>query len=120
ASRSTVASATDGRSTSASPRRSAASSRPSASRRAPRRRRSAGSRARAAAASVGRGTFVAERPAPREPAAPVAPPSLSPLALRVLDLERARPRFGSSDGAVPLHTLSPDPSLYPPDDFPRV
>ena len=71
-------------------------------------------------ASVGRGTFVAERSAPRAAAAPVAPPPLSPLAQRVLDLEHARPRFGSADGAVPLHTLIPDPGLYPAEDFRRV
>src|SRR5262245_5081668 len=71
--------------------------------------------------SVGRGTFVAQGVPRREPAAlaPALPP-LSPLAQHVLDLERARPRFGSADGAVPLHTLIPDPGLYPAEDFRRV
>ena len=71
--------------------------------------------------SVGRGTFVANGAARRETVAPTAAlPPLSPLAERVLDLERARPRFGSADGAAPLHTLIPDPGLFPAEDFRRV
>ena len=70
--------------------------------------------------SVGRGTFIAGRPGRREELAPAVLPPLSPLALRLLDLERARPRFGSTEGAVPLHTLVPDPSLYPAEEFRRV
>jgi DNA-binding transcriptional MocR family regulator len=63
-------------------------------------------------ASVGRGTFV------RGAVPSIAPPQhfdarLSPLVERLLDLERGRPRFGSADGAVPLHSLIPDPRLYP-------
>src|SRR5262245_17046352 len=57
--------------------------------------------------TVGRGTFVAGRRGAAEPGGAALPP-LSPLALRLLDLERARPRFGSADGAAPLHTLIPD------------
>ncbi len=71
--------------------------------------------------SVGRGTFVADAaPSRRAAARGAAGPALSRLAERLLELERARPRFGSANGAVPLHTLVPDPSLYPADDFRRV
>ena len=66
--------------------------------------------------SVGRGTFVADAAPPAEPAPPFAP-RLSPLVERLLDLERSRPRFGSAAGAAPLHTLIPDPRLYPADAF---
>jgi GntR family transcriptional regulator/MocR family aminotransferase len=70
-------------------------------------------------ASVGRGTFVADGAGPRE--VPRAEgPALSRLAERLLELERARPRFGSANGAAPLHTLVPDPGLYPSEDFRRV
>ena len=62
---------------------------------------------------VGRGTFVA----PRHPRAPGAagqtPIPLSPAVDRLLDFERARPDYAARDGAVPLHSLVPDPSLYP-------
>jgi DNA-binding transcriptional MocR family regulator len=37
-----------------------------------------------------------------------------------LDLERARPRFGTTNGAAPLHSLIPDPALYPSEDFRRA
>jgi DNA-binding transcriptional MocR family regulator len=67
-------------------------------------------------ASVGRGTFVTADAAPAEPAPPFEP-RLSPLIERLLDFERARPRFGSAEGAVPLHSLIPDPRLYPADAF---
>jgi GntR family transcriptional regulator/MocR family aminotransferase len=69
--------------------------------------------------SVGRGTFVAEVRAKGEPARGTEP-ALSRLSERLLELERARPRFGSANGAVPLHTLIPDPSLYPFDEFRRA
>jgi DNA-binding transcriptional MocR family regulator len=70
--------------------------------------------------AVGRGTFVAGVVAAGEPAFAAAPPPLSPLAERLLELERARPRFGSGADAAPLHSLVPDPALYPADDFRRV
>ncbi len=70
--------------------------------------------------AVGRGTFVAEPVAAADPVAPLAPPALSPLAERVLDLERAHPRFGSAKHAVPMHALIPDPELYPVEDFRRA
>ncbi len=70
--------------------------------------------------SVGRGTFVAQAPGRGEMARGAAGPTLSRLAERLLELERARPRFGSANGAAPLHTLIPDPTLYPSDDFRRA
>jgi GntR family transcriptional regulator/MocR family aminotransferase len=71
-------------------------------------------------ASVGRGTFVAGRPARGEASRAAPSLALSGLAERLLELDRSRPRFGSANGAVPLHTLIPDPSLYPSDEFRRV
>src|SRR5262245_58527732 len=71
-------------------------------------------------ASVGRGTFVAEAPGRADAVRVAGRPALSRLAERLLELERARPRFGSANGAVPLHTLIPDPSLYPSDEFRRA
>lgn len=66
-------------------------------------------------ATVGRGTFVT-----RSVGAHVFEPRLSPLTERLLVLERARPRFGSADGAVPLHSVVPDPRLYPVEAFRRT
>ena len=68
--------------------------------------------------TVGRGTFVrrpgtAAAPAPFEPV-------LSPLVERLLDFERARVRYAAPAGTVPLHSLVPDPSLYPADEFRRA
>jgi GntR family transcriptional regulator/MocR family aminotransferase len=67
--------------------------------------------------TVGRGTFVRHTP-PRAPAEQAAPP-LSPVVDRLLDFERARPDYAARDGAVPLHSLIPDPSLYPIKAFRR-
>jgi GntR family transcriptional regulator/MocR family aminotransferase len=65
--------------------------------------------------SVGRGTFVASAGTARA----VAPfqVAFSGLTERLLEFERARPRFGSGHDAVPMHTLVPDPGLYPADAF---
>ncbi len=69
-------------------------------------------------ATVGRGTFVrAGRPAAPMPS---RPPPLAPMVDRLLDFERARPSFLARDGAVPLHSLTPDPSLYPVAAFRRA
>jgi len=70
--------------------------------------------------TVGRGTFVRARETGSN--AGIAPEELefSDLAQKLIDLERARPRFGSDEGAVPMHTLVPDPALYPVDAFRRV
>ena len=69
---------------------------------------------------VGRGTFVRSNgmgtDAQREP----FQPELSPITERLVDFERARPRFGSADTAVPMHALIPDPALYPADAFRRA
>jgi len=71
--------------------------------------------------AVGRGTFVSARsPSPGAGAAPSFHPTLAPLVERLLDFERARPRFGSSPDAVALHALVPDPSLYPAEAFRRA
>ena len=67
-------------------------------------------------ATVGRGTFVCE--------ASEATPSLDlPLASvvdRLLEFERSRPNYTAGDGAVALHSLVPDPSLYPMREFHRA
>lgn len=56
--------------------------------------------------TVGRGTFVA--PASDAPSVEDFHPALSPLTERLVDFERARPRFGSASNAVPMHSLVPD------------
>lgn len=68
--------------------------------------------------TVGRGTFVRHTPASRPSNEKSAPP-LSPVVDRLLDFERARPDYAGRDGAVPLHSLIPDPSLYPLKAFRR-
>jgi len=70
--------------------------------------------------TVGRGTFV-RLPAIRAGApVEVGPPELSAMTERLLDLERTRPRFGSAADAIPMHSLIPDPALYPADGFRKV
>jgi GntR family transcriptional regulator/MocR family aminotransferase len=70
--------------------------------------------------AVGRGTFVAEREAARARASAPFAPALSPVVERLLEFERARPRFGSARDAVAMHALIPDPSLYPAESFRRA
>jgi GntR family transcriptional regulator/MocR family aminotransferase len=71
--------------------------------------------------TVGRGTFVLESDeAPRHGSAPPFVPELSPVVERLLEFERARPRFGSARDAVAMHALIPDPSLYPAEPFRRA
>lgn len=70
-------------------------------------------------ATVGRGTFVARRAGLGRMAA-LFEPVFSEGALRLADLDRARPRFAAPDGTVPLHSLVPDPALYPVDSFRRA
>ncbi len=72
--------------------------------------------------AVGRGTFVAEceRAPGNGPAPEPYSPTLAPVVERLLDFERARPRFGSARDAVAMHALVPDPSLYPADAFRRA
>lgn len=69
--------------------------------------------------TVGRGTFVT---GPSEAAAPPGPvePVLSPLVERLLDYERARPRFAAGPDTVAMHALVPDPGLYPAEAFRRA
>jgi GntR family transcriptional regulator/MocR family aminotransferase len=70
--------------------------------------------------SVGRGTFV------RAPAGATGlggasyQPAFSPLTEKLRDFERARPRFGTATDAVPMHSLVPDPALYPTDAFRKL
>jgi len=73
-----------------------------------------------AVSTVGRGTFVAPVHASDAPSAEDFHAALAPLTERLLDFERARPRFGSATNAVPMHSLVPDQSLYPADEFRRV
>ncbi len=70
--------------------------------------------------TVGRGTFVNPSP-PGIPANGEAfEPPISSTVERLLDLERALPRFGSAPDAVPMHSLVPDSALYPADGFRRA
>jgi GntR family transcriptional regulator/MocR family aminotransferase len=68
--------------------------------------------------TVGRGTFVLGTAA--SASGDFEPPEFAPLTEQLLDLERARPRFGSASNAAPMHSLVPDPSLYPVDEFRKV
>jgi len=68
--------------------------------------------------TVGRGTFV-RRPETTA-AEPPFEPVLSPLVERLVDGERSRVRYAAPAGTVPLHSLVPDPSLYPVDEFRRA
>ncbi len=70
--------------------------------------------------TVGRGTFVRANGGSKQAPAAAFQPELSPIAEKLLELERSRPRFGSSDDAVAMHSLVPDPTLYPADAFRRV
>jgi DNA-binding transcriptional MocR family regulator len=70
--------------------------------------------------SVGRGTFVRSATSASGRDAGTGEIRFSPLTEKLLDLERARPRFGSAAGAVSMHSLVPDPSLYPVDAFRKV
>ena len=66
--------------------------------------------------TVGRGTFVSGLPAQPCTTEP-AELQLAPGVERLLTLESARPRFGTAQGTVPLHSLIPDPAFYPVDEF---
>jgi DNA-binding transcriptional MocR family regulator len=68
--------------------------------------------------TVGRGTFVL-RPPGRVPEEP-AQLELSVEIERLLAIGDARTRFGAAPNAVPLHSLVPDPALYPVADFRRA
>ena len=63
--------------------------------------------------TVGRGTFVVDGETTRAPEVAPFAPELSPVVERLLEFERARPRFGSARDAIAMHALIPDPSLYP-------
>ena len=67
-------------------------------------------------ATVGRGTFVAA-PAKTNGNGHAFQPTFPALVDRLLAFERARPRFGRASGAIPMHAVVPDPSLYPADAF---
>lgn len=71
------------------------------------------------ASQVGRGTFV-QRPARDEAPPPAREAAFAPLVGRLLDHERARPAQTLGADTVPLHTLVPDPSLYPVASFRRA
>jgi DNA-binding transcriptional MocR family regulator len=67
---------------------------------------------------VGRGTFVS-RPAAALPEEQ-AELQLTADVERLLAIGDARTRFGAAPEAIPLHSLVPDPALYPLDDFRRA
>jgi GntR family transcriptional regulator/MocR family aminotransferase len=71
--------------------------------------------------TVGRGTFV-RSPSVGTVGAGSEPEPLefSPMTERLLDLERTRPKFGSASDAIPMHSLVPDPSLFPVEEFRKV
>jgi DNA-binding transcriptional MocR family regulator len=73
-----------------------------------------------AVSTVGRGTFVAPAHSSDAPSIDDFHPALAPVTERLLDFEHARPQFGSATHAVPMHSLVPDQSLYPADEFRRV
>lgn len=68
--------------------------------------------------TVGRGTFVCRSEAVADPAP--FEPRFAPVVDRLLDFERARPRFPAPEGADPLHSLAPDASLFPAEEFRRA
>jgi len=70
--------------------------------------------------AVGRGTFVARGGGESAASTPPFQANFSSLTERLLELERARPRFGSGHDAVPMHRLVPDPALFPADAFRRA
>ncbi len=72
-----------------------------------------------AEATVGRGTFVRQAALPAEATLPFEPPLSAPIE-RLLEFERARPRYGAASESVPLHALVPDPTLFPVDEFRRA
>ncbi len=70
--------------------------------------------------TVGRGTFVRTALSRRNGHATAFAPPLTPVVERLLDFERARPEYDPASGAVPLHSLVPDPATYPLDAFRRT
>jgi DNA-binding transcriptional MocR family regulator len=68
--------------------------------------------------TVGRGTFVRSLGAQAEGLA--APLELASQVERLLDIDDARTRFGDASDAAAMHTLIPDPALYPVGDFRRA
>lgn len=69
--------------------------------------------------TVGRGTFVCALSEVGQEPAPVAV-KLGARAERLLAFEAGKPRYGSDADVVALHSLIPDPSLYPIDEFRRA
>ena len=70
-------------------------------------------------AHVGRGTFVrGQRSRMQEPGAP-AEAAFAPAVERLLDFERGRARYPAAENAIPLHSLKPDPALFPVEAFRR-
>ena len=65
--------------------------------------------------AVGRGTFVS-RPH-GDPVDEAVEPTLSPLAQRLMRFDRSRPRFGSGNDAIPMHSVVPGSELYPVEAF---
>lgn len=71
--------------------------------------------------AVGRGTFVrSRRPARSSRAVAGRHLALAPQVERLLEFERSRPAPGRAESAAPLHSLIPDPRLYPVEGFRRA
>lgn len=68
---------------------------------------------------VGRGTFVRTATGAAAKTRQLSLQLAGPVE-RLLVIERSRPRFGMGEGTVALHSLVPDPALYPVDEFRRV
>ena len=70
--------------------------------------------------TVGRGTFVRDTEAESGESSSSSGPVLTDQVERLLGIEDGRTRFGTTDEAVSMHALIPDPAFYPIDDFRRA
>jgi len=69
---------------------------------------------------VGRGTFVRGVRRHGAVSSGTIEPPFSQAAERLLDYEHSRPQYGVPHGTIPLHSLVPDPSMFPVEAFRRA